>query len=81
MSLAAAFLSLIPAEQLRLAGRTGARLVAIGLLAVLLVVVDGPVPLTVGLLAFAAGNALLEQGNECSMQISGACMVAGTLLI
>jgi uncharacterized membrane protein YhhN len=77
LSLAAAFLSLFLAGQPPSTRRTGARTIAIALLAVLSIVVDGPLLLTAALLVFAAGDAFLAQNDSIASRIGVSCFLAG----
>jgi len=80
MSFAAAFLSLFLSHRPPSARRTGARTVAVALLAVLSVLMDGPLLLTGALLVFAAGDAFLVQDDLTAARIGLSLLAAGHLL-
>lgn len=77
LSLVAAFLSGFLVAQPPSARRTGARVLAVALLAVLSTIQGGPLLLTATLLVFAAGDAFLAQDDERATRPWLACMLAG----
>lgn len=77
LSLVAAFLSLFMAGRPVSARKTGARAVSLALLAALSTLFGGPLTLTVGLLAFAFGDALLVQDDRRALQAGFVCLAAG----
>ena len=80
LSLVAAFLSLFMAPRPVSARKTGARVVAIALLASLSTLMGGPWTLTVGLLALAGGDALLVQQDQRALLPGFAGLVAGQVI-
>ncbi len=79
LSLVAAFLSLFMAARSPSARKTGARVVAVALLASLSTIAGGPWTLSLGLLTFAAADALLVQDSERALPAVLACLIAGHL--
>ena len=77
LSFAAAILSLFLASSPPSARKTGARAVAIALLAVLSSIQDGPLLLAAGLLVFAAGQAFLVQDDDRATGIGLICHSVG----
>lgn len=77
LSLVAAFLSCFLLSQPPSARRTGARVLAAALLAVLSYLQDGPLLLTGTLLVFAAGDAFLAQDDDRATRLGLACVLAG----
>lgn len=77
LSLAAAFLSCFLLGQSPSARRTGARVLAVALLAVLSYLQGGPILLTGTLLVFAAGDAFLAQDDDRATRLGLACVLAG----
>lgn len=79
LSLVAAFLSCFLVGHAPSARRTGARVLAIALLAVLSNVVGGPLLLTGALLVFAAGDAFLAQDDDRASRLGLSCLLAGNV--
>lgn len=79
LSLIAAFISCFLVAQPPSARRTGARVLAVALLAVLSHIVGGPLLLTVTLLVFAAGEAFLVQDDERASRLGLSCFLAGQI--
>lgn len=77
LSLVAAFLSCFLVGQQPSARRTGARVLAVALLAVLSTIQGGPLLLTATLLVFAAGDAFLAQDDDRATRLGLACVLAG----
>ncbi|WP_419906814.1 lysoplasmalogenase family protein [Hoeflea sp.] len=80
LSAAAAFLYFLMVERQPSARRTGAKTLAIALLAALSVIVGGPVLLTAALLLCAAGDAFLAQDDERAFLIGLAAFLVGHIL-
>ena len=80
LSFAAAFLSLFLSNRPVSARQTGARAVAIALLAALSVIMGGPMLLTVALLVFAAGDAFLVQDTPPAARIGLVLLAVGQCL-
>ena len=74
-SVATALLSLFMTDRPASARKTGARAVAVALLAVLSLIQEGPLLLTGGLLAFAAGQAFLVQDDDRATGIGLICLI------
>ena len=79
-SVVAAFLSLFLVDRPPSARKTGARAVAIALLAVLSLIQDVSLLLTAGLLVFAAAQAFLVQDDERATKIGLICLPVGQLI-
>lgn len=79
-SVVAAFLSLFLVDRPPSARKTGARAVAIALLAVLSLIQNGPLLMTAGLLVFAAAQAFLVQDDERATKIGLICLPLGQLI-
>ncbi len=79
-SVVAAFLSLFLVDRPPSARKTGARAVAIALLAVLSLIQDVSLLLTVGLLVFAAAQSFLVQDDERATKIGLICLPVGQLI-
>lgn len=77
LSLVAAFLSCFLVTNPPSARRTGARVLAVALLAVLSNLVGGPLLLTAALLVFAVGDAFLAQNDDRATRLGLACLLAG----
>lgn len=79
-SVVAAFLSLFLVDRPPSARKTGARAVAVALLAVLSLIQDVSLVLTVGLLVFAAAQAFLVQDDDRATKIGLICLPVGQLI-
>lgn len=77
LSLVAAFLSCFLVAHPPSARRTGARVLAVALLAVLSNIIGGPLLLTATLLVFAAGDAFLAQDDDRATRLGLAFLLAG----